>query len=254
MFHVCEEPDSGRTTDRIEKKAQDPAGFEPTTSLSWGVWTTAVLQALPHSLTCWFENQSRQDLNQQRVDQLGVILSPSQDKTNQKFAKLWNVLFLDNLKTRSGQKKNSTNIESLPEEKRPWKQTRKRSIGGIISFCLSFFYVLSFSFFSLRHFLSFQILFFLLISFSISLKKLFLNLLLFWSSHKKLWFGFSWFCFKNKVFVAGVRDWIQFLFLMLPSLRWFVVAQKCCYLSFQGQQLFHSFYIWQSGRVLFLAK
>ena len=52
-MHLHKGPDKGHTSDRIEKrkKAQHPAGFEPMTSLSWGVRSTPVLQPLPKNNT-----------------------------------------------------------------------------------------------------------------------------------------------------------------------------------------------------------
>ena len=251
MFHVCEEPDSGRTTDRIEKrkKPRTRQDLNPRPLCHEACGLPLCYNRCPSffDLLIWKPVKT----GSESTTSWSTWSHSEAFSRRTKLAKLWNVLFLDNLKTRAGQKKIlPTSSPSRKKKDLGTKPENDRLVAFSLSVSLSSTFFLSFSFFSLRHFLSFQILFFLLISFSISLKKLFLNLLLFWSSHKKLWFGFSWFCFKNKVFVAGVRDWIQFLFLVL---RWFVVAQKCCYLSFQGQQLFHSFYIWQSGRVLFLS-
>ena len=144
----------------------------------------------------------------------------------------------------------------VPPGRKKTLEPNQKTIDWWHSLFLSLFLLRSF--FLSRSFLSGTSFLFRSYSFSsfpsLFLKKNFFSIFFYFGLPiKKLWFGFSWFCFKKKVFVAGVRDWIQFLFLMLPSSRWFVVAQKCCYLSFQGQQLFHSFYIWQSGRVLFLA-
>ena len=50
MLHLYEEPGLGRTTDKIEKQKKrvlHPEGSEPTTSLSRGVWSTAVLKPVP---------------------------------------------------------------------------------------------------------------------------------------------------------------------------------------------------------------
>ena len=57
VLHLFEGPElwTHYLEDRGERKAQHPAGFEPMTSLLWGVYYTAMLQPLPNfwNLTCW---------------------------------------------------------------------------------------------------------------------------------------------------------------------------------------------------------